>query len=572
MVGTDGSTTQAGRGVGRLVLVIAALLAVGGIAIAFLAMRAGGGAAPDAVALDDDLCPIAPQGIATSAAVVLDTTKPLAGAPAPSAVLREISLELAANTELRVYAVQAEANAPLASVGRLCKPYHGGDLSVAAAKDQRDANRDCDDLPAQLTPFLRDAAERFCVRRSALEAKVDARADAAPRRTVTASHLVDALGEAKRELAARPQPQTLYVYSDMLEHTRAYSHFDLPWTRWRADDAAPAPAAVPGAGLAATVFYLPREGITEPLRPRRVHQDYWRTFFAGVDVSFVDYPPAPGYGALPLMDVAATGAPMADDSALEEELERIKQLRERIAGETAALQAQREESIAAVAQLENAGRAALADQAGDEGAPPEVAAGDDEATDADVQSPASSADDATVATPPIAETSFAQTEQASAPPRTTPAAAPLTLPIEVPQAPPGADLAAATAEELPPCAVDLSPVSLAALAPEGYPGDQRVNYGEGVIVVDYALGPGGDTIDAEVVLRPDLSNVSMQEHFDALAADTVEQVRGWQFDFAAANGNCARRQRQTATFNYASRCVGAPRPSCRTVRTSVTRR
>lgn len=543
MVGTDGSTTQAGRGVGRLVLVIAALLAVGGVAIAFLAMRAGNGTAPESVALDDDLCPIAPQGIAASAAVVLDTAKPLAGAPAPSAVLREISLELAANTELLVYAVQAEANAPLASVGRLCKPYHGGDLSVAAAKDQRDANRDCDDLPAQLTPFLRDAAERFCVRRSALEAKVDARADAAPRRTVTASHLVDALGEAKRELAARPRPHAMYVYSDMLEHTRAYSHFDLAWTRWRADDAAPVTAAVPGAGLTATVFYLPREGITEPLRPRRVHQDYWRTFFAGVDVSFVDYPPAPGYGALPLMDVAATGAPTADDSALEEELERIKQLRERIAGETAALQAQREESIAAVAQLENAGRAALADQAGDEDSPPEVAAADDEATDADVQ-----------------------------PPRPTPAAAPLTLPIEVPQAPPGVDLAAATVEELAPCAVDLSPVSLAALAPEGYPGDQRVNYGEGVIVVDYLLGPGGDTIDAEVVLRPDLSSVSMQEHFDALAADTVEQVRGWQFDFAAATGNCARRQRQTATFNYASRCVGAPRPSCRTVRTSVTRR
>ena len=570
MVGTDGSTTQAGRGVGRLVLVIAALLAVGGIAIAFLAMRAGGGAAPEAVALDDDLCPVAPQGIAKSAAVVLDTTKPLAGAPAPSSVLREVSLELAANTELRVYAVQAEANAPLASVGRLCKPYHGGDLSVAAAKDQRDANRDCDDLPAQLTPFLRDAAERFCVRRSALEAKVDALAGAAPRRTVTASHLLDTLGEAKRQLAARPQPRALYVYSDMLEHTRAYSHFDLPWTRWRGDDATP--AAVSGAGLTATVFYLPREGITEPLRPRRVHQDYWRTFFAGVDVSFVDYPPAPGYGALPLMDVAATGAPVDADPALEEELERIKQLRERIAGETAALQAQREESIAAVAQLESAGRAPLAGQPGDEGALPEVAAADDEATDADVQPPASSAADATGATPPIAETSFAPNEQTNETPRPTPAAAPLTLPIEVPQAPPGVDLAAATVEELPPCAVDLSPVSLAALAPEGYPGDQRVNYGEGVIVVDYLLGPGGDTIDAEVVLRPELSSVSMQEHFDALAADTVAQVRGWQFDFPAATGNCARRQRQTATFNYASRCVGAPRPSCRTVRTSVTRR
>ena len=558
MVGSDGSTTQAsGSGVGRLLLIAVPLLVVGGIVLAVVFMREGSSAPPEAIPLDADLCPVAPERIAASATVVLDTGKPIAGAPPPSSVLRDVSLELAANTELRVYALRADANAPLASLARLCKPYHGGDLSVAAAKDQRDANLDCDDLPAQLSPFLRDAAQRFCVRRNQLEARADELVRAA-RRTVTASHLFAALREAQRELAARREPQALYVYSDMLVHTEAYSHFDLEWTQWRTAQAgasAPEPSA---AGMAVTVFYLPREGITEPLRPRRVHQDYWRAFFSGAEVSFADYEPASGYLTLPLMRVAGAREQAEDDQALGEELARIEQLRTRIAEETAALAAQRQESAAVREQLTSDGNEpgnAAADLPQD--ARQSAAGAEDEATANAANAPPEDSPSAGAAT----------TEQAGAP-SPLPESVPLALPVETPPPP---DLELTAADALAPCAVELTPASLVLLAPEGYPGGERVNYGAGVVVVDYAVDEDGDTVDADVVLRSELSSSTMPEHFDALAADTLDQVRAWRFDFTTS-GNCGRPQRQTATFNYASRCVGAPRPSCRTVRTSVTRR
>ncbi len=574
MAEAEGSTASPSRTPRRL-LVVALLVLVVGALLAVVLLRPGEDAPPAELAFDADLCPTDPEGIAASATLVLDTGKPLGGAPSPSAVLRDVSLEMAPNTELHLYAVRENPNAPLTSLGRLCKPYDSSQLSVAMAKDQREASRDCDDLPAQLTPFVREAAQRFCVRRNELGARVDELAKGAPRRVVAASHLVDALLQARRSLVRRKAPRTLYVYSDMLQHADWYSHFDLDWTQWRTEYTARQDAAANGA-MTAKILYLPRQDITEPLRPRRVHQEYWRAFFDGADVTFADYEPVPRYATLPLMDAAAAGLQEEGDPALDEERAKIEELRERLRAESAALAEQRQQSIAARETLANA------EQALD--APADATQG---AVDSPPEAPPNQAASQPNDVPPdlpTGDAAFSEGEPGAAPPAVgndqanaqeaqdaLPVAAPPPpqLAVGTGEPPPSLEVAAAFADDAPPCPATLGAPSQTSLAPGGYPGGERVNYGAGVLVFDYALDERGAIVDTGVAVRRDLSNMEMPEHFDALAADTIADMMAWQFDFADTDGNCSRAQRGTATFTYASRCVGAPRPSCRTVRTSV---
>ena len=554
MAEAEGSTAPPSRKPRRL-LVVALLVLVVGALLAVVLLRPGEDAPPAELALDADLCPTDPEGIAASATLVLDTGKPLGGAPSPSAVLRDVSLEMAPNTELHLYAVRENPNAPLTSLGRLCKPYDSSQLSVAMAKDQREASRDCDDLPAQLTPFVREAAQRFCVRRNELGARVDELSKGAPR-VVAASHLVDALLQARRSLVRRKAPRTLYVYSDMLQHADWYSHFDLDWTQWRTEYTARQDAAANGA-MTAKILYLPRQDLTEPLRPRRVHQEYWRAFFDGADVTFTDYEPVPGYAWSPLMDAPTGGTQKGDDPSLDEERAKIEELRERLRAEAAALAEQRQQSIAARETLANAEQAldAPADATQD-------------AVDSNNVPPDSPADDASSEGEPSA-TPAVGNDQANVQDALPVAAPPPQLAVGTGEPPPSLDVAAVFADDAPPCPATLGAPSQTSLAPGGYPGGERVNYGAGVLVFDYALDERGAIVDTGVAVRRDLSNMEMPEHFDALAADTIADIVAWQFDFADTEGDCSRAQRGTATFTYASRCVGAPRPSCRTVRTSV---
>ena len=555
MAEAEGSTASPSRKP-RGLLVVALLVLVVGALLAVVLLRPGEDAPPAELALDADLCPTDPEGVAASATLVLDTGKPLGGAPSPSAVLRDVSLEMAPNTELHLYAVRENPNAPLTSLGRLCKPYDSSQLSVAMAKDQREASRDCDDLPAQLTPFVREAAQRFCVRRNELGARVDELSKGAPR-VVAASHLVDALLQARRSLVRRKAPRTLYVYSDMLQHADWYSHFDLDWTQWRTEYTARQDAAANGA-MTAKILYLPRQDLTEPLRPRRVHQEYWRAFFDGADVTFTDYEPVPGYAWSPLMDAPASGAREGDDPSLDEERAKIEELRERLRAEAAALAEQRQQSIAARETLANA------EQALD--APADATQGAVDSNDVEPDSPAgdASSEDEPGATP-AAENDQANVQEAlpiAAPP-------PPQIALGTGEPTPSLEVAAAFADDAPPCPATLGAPSQTSVAPGGYPGGERVNYGAGVLVFDYAMDERGAIVDTGVAVRRDLSNMEMPEHFDAMAADTIADIVAWQFDFADTDGNCSRAQRGTATFTYASRCVGAPRPSCRTVRTSV---
>ena len=99
---------------------------------------------------DADLCPLDEAKIVASAALLLDLNKPLDPTlmPKPDDLLRAITLDMASDTELRVYALGDSPHTPRRPVGRLCKPYDNSDLNVTQAKDEVGGKRDCRNLPA----------------------------------------------------------------------------------------------------------------------------------------------------------------------------------------------------------------------------------------------------------------------------------------------------------------------------------------------------------------------------------------------------------------------------------------
>ena len=676
---------------GRLVAILplAALALVGG-AYLLLASRA-----PDReTALDDDLCPTEDGRIAGSATLLLDLRKPLREARPPETLLRGISQDMGADTELRVYALGADPSAPRQLLGRLCKPYDNADLAIETAKDQRQALRDCDDLPAQIPQRLREAASRFCAGRGVLQERIQRLSERSPFEPVSNAYLMEALTETRREFAGRPQPWKLYLHSDMLQHAPWYSQLDLDWTRWRSgydalDDALP-PWNPPGpAGLTVTIHYLPRQNSTEPTRPRRLHQEFWRHWLQGADLAFRDEPPLPAYPFLPLMDLSSkeqgSPRPLALDSERQKTellLARMAQAREELEAQQAReaqdeqarrqqeqelqrlereLQAMRERqsppapaavapeppsTLAADAAEAEAPEAIASEPAAVEEAPsarPQDAAEPDAGQPAPAPEPqrqiasenaspteplpaledVSEADDPELATaeeapsvrPQVAaELDAGQPAPAPEPQRQIAAenaspAEPFSALEEVPEAN-ASELAAAedapsarpqvaaepdlsrpapasepqpqiVAEAqasaadsgdsgLAPCAIRLQPQFLAELEANDYPGGQRVHYGAGMLIVQYALDEAGATLDDQVSVRPQSADGFQPEDFQALARDTLEQVRSWAFDFEPPDGGaCAKGGPRMATFEYRSKCVGAPVPSCRTVRANV---
>ena len=650
---------------GRLVAILPlAALALAGGAYLFLASRA-----PDReTALDDDLCPTEDGRIAGSATLLLDLRKPLREARPPETLLRGISQDMGADTELRVYALGADPSAPRQLLGRLCKPYDNADLAIETAKDQRQALRDCDDLPAQIPQRLREAASRFCAGRDVLQERIRRLSERSPFEPVSDAYLMEALTETRREFAGRPQPWKLYLHSDMLQHAPWYSQLDLDWTRWRSgydalDDALP-PWNPPGpAGLAVTIHYLPRQNSTEPTRPRRLHQEFWRHWLQGADLAFRDEPPLPAYPFLPLMDLSskeqeeAPGPSPLDSERQKTEqlLERMAQAREELEAQQAReaqdeqarrqqeqelqrlereLQAMRERqsppaeaavapeppsTLAADAAEPDASRPAPANEpqrqiAAENASPTEPTSALEEAPEA-IASELATVDEVPSARPQVAaEPDAGQPAPAPEPQRQIAAedASPAEPPSALEDAPEADASELAAAEEAPsarpqvaaepdlsrpapasepqpqivaeaqasaadsgdsglaPCAVRLQPQFLAELEANDYPDGQRVHYGAGMLVVQYALDETGATLDDQVSVRPESADGFQPQDFQALARDTLEQVRSWAFDFEPPDGGaCAKGGPRMATFDYRSKCVGAPVPSCRTVRANV---
>ena len=329
-------------------LLLWALIALVAVAVAayFLLDDAPVPASPSAD-LDDDLCPIGMEGIGGSATFLVDLRKPVAGAPSPSDLLRDLSFDLAKDTELLAFAVTPNPSAPRQWLGRLCKPYDDAELTIGTAKDQSASQRDCDNLPAQVPRRLRELAEGFCERREALAERVQHMAERLPAAPVANAFLVEALEETRADLARRSPPQALFVLSDMLQHSAWYSQLQRDWMSWGfsefaalgADREPPVGAWSGMGGARVKVFYLPRQGLTDALRRRRAHQGFWQAYFGDAAVTFEAAAPLPAFALVRLDDAAgeATEAAQAREALQQERLE-TERLLARLAVERTALE------------------------------------------------------------------------------------------------------------------------------------------------------------------------------------------------------------------------------------------
>ena len=296
---------------------IALLLALGGV----LATHSEPAAQ---LARDAALCPLDANMIGRRAIYLIDLRKPLDdhARALPSELLLQAAGELGVNDELRVHALTPFAEAPRMSIGRLCKPFADAELTARAAKDQRRAEGDCSDLPAQLPAALRTDAKRYCGLRATLEARIEDLALRPPPGVAGDAHLVDAFAEIDRSLQGQQQAQTtLYVFSDMMQHADWYSHLalgaggegreggpsqvraegTLTWQfatfrqRRERRNASFGLASPPPAALRVKVFYLPLEGFTDHHESRRAHKQFWRDYFGDRQVVFMDQNTMPSY-------------------------------------------------------------------------------------------------------------------------------------------------------------------------------------------------------------------------------------------------------------------------------------
>ena len=541
------------------------LVAIALVAVGLFAFNGQPDAYDVEQSLDADLCPAEAQDITGSATYLLDLRKSIGDATAPGESLNDIGRRLPAGTELRVYAIADNAVAPRRLLDRFCKPYGEREVVVRAAKDQGKGERDCNELPAQVSQRVRDLAGRFCARRDALRGRIDQLAAKAPR-AVDNAYLVEALEESAAEFADRPKPRSLFVFSDMLQHADWYSHLDLGWTGWSfttfasraAEREASAPAAValpPDERLGVTVFYPPRRRITESLRPRYAHQTFWRRYFETqqADVDFVELSRAPVLEAQRLMvtpkeEIAREIAAVLEDT---------KERREAAA-----------RSELALAELESrqppptppsAGPAPVAAPVGTLARPAEPAAEPAITTNipSDEPAPAQGSGNINAPATPPADAS----DEPVVPAPLLAGAAEALAPAEA------SDNAAAAGPTPPACVISLKPEFAPSLAAGGYPGDRRVNYGAAVVRVRYTVDVQGRTVDAAVVPQVATEGGASGDLAN-LAEDTAAEVRRWEFALPGNRDACALLP-QVATFTYGERCRGSPVPTCRTIRTNV---
>ena len=287
---------------------------------------------------DGDLCPATGSGPSGLAVLLFDMTKPLAELPPelPRQVLRDLTLEVERDTEIRTYLLTGSSSAPRVLLKRLCKPFDRDAIQVATAKDHGGGTRDCDDLPAQMAPDQRRSAFRFCEFREALASRLDALAKRAWEGDweVAGAHLVEALEQTRGEMLSHGgNRRVLHVISDMMQHADWYSHLDMPPETWHFDGYARLrdsrhQLAIRWEGTAdidVHIHYLPRQGLTAPPVAGDSHRRFWRRFFGAEKVTFLDQPPLRAYAAVPLMelapgqDVVSGAAGPSDPVAVEEQ-------------------------------------------------------------------------------------------------------------------------------------------------------------------------------------------------------------------------------------------------------------
>ena len=329
-------------------LVVPPLLVLAAVGLSILAFYSD---RQERDALDADLCPVNSEELSGSAVLLYDFTKPLRTdqASLPSELLRDVALLIERNTELRVFTLAGSPDSPRTFLKRLCKPYANAELQIKTAKDQRGTLRDCDDLPAQLPVETRESATAFCGQLGTMAGRLDGmvQTDWPMERRLEGAYLVEALEDVLLDFKGRPTPHAIYVVSDMMQHAKWYSHLDDAWTNWGYESFAELKAAqnwgdVNGPGVAGKqveIFYVPRHGMTDQPRTRQVHQNFWRSYFAGSEFAFHNQKIGPAYFSVPLMNVLTEAEQAAQERSVVEEL--LLQVRE----EQAALEQQRAETL-----------------------------------------------------------------------------------------------------------------------------------------------------------------------------------------------------------------------------------
>lgn len=316
--------------------------------------------------LDEDACLVEPADIAGHAVYLLDLRKPLSPAHGslPGNLLRNVSHDIEANTELKVFALTRYAESPRMLIGRLCKPYDNADLMIATAKDQGNGNgsRDCDDVPAQVPVSLRDKANRFCTQRDGLQRRIDVLVQQHRDGRVANAYVAEAIEDTFRDFEDLPGSRSLYVFSDMLQHANWYSHLDLQWEDWTFEEFAALrgeqaaligdPARV-NADLRVRIFYIPRTGSTENLRVRVAHKQFWQDYFASADLAFEDRTSMLEFTHEALMDVPSAAEIAGQErERVRYEREAVEQLRTRMQEEKLALESVRQRLTDQTRQLQ----------------------------------------------------------------------------------------------------------------------------------------------------------------------------------------------------------------------------
>ena len=558
------------------------------------------------LARDMDLCPVEAGGIAARSVFLLDLRKPLPeqGRSLGSEALRALTLELGANTELEVFAVTDNAGAPRQLLDRLCKPYSNADLAFEGAKDRRREVRDCDDLPAQLPNHVRGNAEQFCARRTLLGERIEQLAAAAPAAPLANAYLVEALEETSLELSELSGRRSLYVFSDMLQHTPWYSHLELGWNGWSfadfmemrtAQDALVGPRPPPIPGLDVSIFYVPRTGVTDLPRMKRVHQHFWQEYFAEAKPSFHEQALMPEYPVAPLMNRLTEAE--QERTRLRQEREEAERLLAQVEQERAALdearrQANAEERAQQVRmdelrrqsellQAEEARRiAAQAEAARQAQAEEEALAPEPEEAVAEAPPDEPSQPVATEAPPDAApQPAVAETPTPEPPAPELPAVAETTAPeppapeppavaeTPAPESPAAAPAEAPEAEDadaqaqaealaadvsgdsvaLGPCEAHLKPRFHDEIA--AYPG--RIDYGSATVVIQFTLNDRGETVPGSVEMLSERSVAEQPAYLSLFSQQALNLVRRWEFDFAdAETGECARSQQLVTQFGF----------------------
>ena len=541
---------------------------------------------------DGDLCPIGEGAIAERAVLLLDLRKPWNdGASAFLAeAVGDVASGLAADAELRVFALSGTAAAPRQSVDRFCKPYDGDLLELAGGADDA-----CENLPPELAE--RESAMRFCTRRDRLQRRIG-RLAAQHDGPVANAYLVEAIEETSLELAATSGPKSLFILSDMMQHAPWYSHAERDtaslsfreFEQLRSDQntlVGPAPGAV--ADVDVTIFYVPRSGVTEGSPQRREHKRFWQEYVANAFATapiFHDLPAMPPFEAAPFSGLSPEPeAPNAEWESLQREREEAERLLEVVERERAALEearvvalerAEQLEREAARRQRELAAAEAEAEQRRREAAAAELTANpvaqqpagtlpealsspapvDFAAADAGL----ASVDDEPEASLPSAPVSEAATELAanldqdaaeSTPPPTLPTppteAQPPPGPLSEPALPPIAATVVDGPSSTTPCPMNPKPRFQGA-TPD-YPERARRRFGEGAITVSYVVDETGNTVDNTVSVVESQSTARPEQFFDLFASQASEFVQRMEFDFEA-DAACVRRQEAIVTFQF----------------------